>query len=42
MGGCGYSYVPTGFADRLRAAGFSDSDVHLLLVDNPRRALTGD
>lgn len=42
MGGSGYAYVPTGFADRLRAAGFTESDVRLLLVDNPRRALTGE
>lgn len=41
-GGSGYAYVPTAFADRLRAAGFSGSDVTTLLVDNPRRALTGE
>ncbi len=42
QGGCGYTYVPTTFADRLRDAGFADSDVQMLLVDNPRRALTGE
>jgi phosphotriesterase-related protein len=42
MGGCGYAYVPTTFAGRLREAGFAESDVHRLLVDNPRRALTGE
>jgi phosphotriesterase-related protein len=41
-GGCGYAYVPTTFADHLRAAGLDESDVHRLLVDNPRRALTGE
>jgi phosphotriesterase-related protein len=42
MGGPGYAYVPTTFATLLRENGFSDSDVHGLLVDNPRRALTGE
>lgn len=42
LGGPGYAYVPTRFAEHLRGAGFSESDVHGLLVDNPRRALTGE
>ena len=42
MGGPGYAYVVTGFADRLRAEGFDDADLHTLLVDNPRRMLTGE
>ena len=42
LGGPGYAYVPTVFAERLRAAGFDDSDVRTILVDNPRRALTGE
>ncbi len=42
LGGSGYAYVPTTFADQLRADGFSDADVHAILVDNPRRALTGE
>ncbi len=42
LGGPGYAYVPTTFAAHLREAGFSASDVDTLLVDNPRRALTGD
>jgi len=41
LGGCGYAYVVTGFADVLREAGFDDTDLRTLLVDNPRRALTG-
>ncbi|MGZ4495016.1 MAG: phosphotriesterase family protein [Nocardioides sp.] len=42
LGGPGYAYVPTTFAAHLVAAGFSESDVRGLLVDNPRRALTGE
>jgi phosphotriesterase-related protein len=42
LGGSGYAYVPTAFADHLRAAGFDDSDLRTILVDNPRRALTGE
>jgi phosphotriesterase-related protein len=42
FGGPGYAYVPTTFADRLRSAGFDDGDLRRLLVDNPRRALTGE
>jgi hypothetical protein len=40
-GGTGYTYVPTGFADELRSRGLSDDDIQKLLVENPRRALTG-
>lgn len=42
LGGPGYAYVVTGFAERLRASGFDDADLRMLLVDNPRRALTGE
>ena len=42
LGGPGYAYVVTTFAERLRGSGFSVSDVRRLLVDNPRRALTGE
>ena len=42
LGGPGYAYVATTFADRLRESGFAESDVRTLLVDNPRRALTGE
>jgi phosphotriesterase-related protein len=42
MGGPGYAYVVTRFADRLKEAGFDDVDVRQLLVENPRRMLTGE
>ena len=42
MGGPGYAYVVTTFADRLKEAGFDDTDIRGLLVDNPRRMLTGE
>jgi phosphotriesterase-related protein len=42
MGGPGYAYVVTTFAERLEDAGFDDTDVRRLLVDNPRRMLTGE
>ena len=42
MGGPGYAYVATEFTDHLLGAGFSPEDVDRLLVNNPRRALTGD
>lgn len=40
-GGAGYDHVLVGVAPALRDRGFSDADVRTLLVDNPRRALTG-
>ena len=42
FGGPGYAYVATTFADLLRAEGFDDADLRTLLVDNPRRMLTGE
>jgi predicted metal-dependent phosphotriesterase family hydrolase len=42
FGGPGYAYVVTTFAGLLRAEGFDDADLHRLLVDNPRRMLTGE
>ncbi len=42
MGGPGYAYVVTTFADRLRSVGFDDADIATLTVDNPRRMLTGE
>jgi predicted metal-dependent phosphotriesterase family hydrolase len=42
MGGPGYAYVVTTFADRLKEAGFDAADITRLLVDNPRRMLTGE
>ena len=38
-GGSGYSFVVREFIPRLAANGFTDADLHKLLVDNPRRAL---
>lgn len=40
-GGTGYDYLPSEFASHLRDAGFTEADLHLLFVDNPRKALTG-
>lgn len=42
FGGPGYAYVATTFVDLLRAYGFDNADVRRLLVDNPRRMLTGE
>jgi predicted metal-dependent phosphotriesterase family hydrolase len=41
IGGPGYTFVPTTFAERLRDRGLSQDDINLLLIENPRRALTG-
>jgi phosphotriesterase-related protein len=41
-GGTGYGYILTDFFPRLLAAGLSREQVEILLVDNPRRALTGE
>lgn len=41
MGGPGYAYVPTIFRERLFGAGLGQEVVQALMVDNPRRALTG-
>lgn len=40
-GGTGYDYLPAAFADRLRQAGLSEEELHMLFVDNPRRAISG-
>ena len=43
MGGPGYAYVVTTFADRLREAGLRRRRHHArCTVDNPRRMLTGE
>jgi len=42
MGGCGYSYVITGFRERLLDAGVAADLIARFLVENPRRALTGE
>ena len=41
LGGPGYTYVPTTLTDHLRQRGLGADELHLLLVENPRRALTG-
>lgn len=41
-GGPGYAYLLTGFRERMADAGLPESLWHRLVVDNPRRALTGD
>lgn len=40
-GGGGFAFVPTKFADRLRAEGVSDDEIFRILVENPARALAG-
>jgi phosphotriesterase-related protein len=40
-GGNGYAYLLTEIVPRLRKLGLSDDALHMLLVDNPRRALEG-
>lgn len=41
-GGLGYAFVPGGFSDILREAGVTDEQLHQMMVENPRRALTGE
>ena len=41
-GGGGYAYILQEFVPRLQAAGVKDEEIRTILVDNPRRALTGD
>jgi predicted metal-dependent phosphotriesterase family hydrolase len=41
-GGLGYGFVPGALTDILRDAGITDEQLHQMLVDNPRRALTGE
>jgi phosphotriesterase-related protein len=42
MGGTGYTFVASGFAERLRAAGLDAAEIEQLLIHNPRAALTGE
>ncbi len=42
FGGQGFTFVPTTFAALLREAGLSHEQVRTLLVENPRRMLTGE
>ena len=41
-GGPGYDYLLTGFRARMLDAGFPETLVARLMIDNPRRALTGN
>lgn len=40
-GGPGLDYVLTTFRERLRAEGFTEAELHMLLVDNPRNFFAG-
>ena len=40
-GGCSYDFIPTKFLPRLRKAGLTDDEIAVLVVENPRRALSG-
>ncbi|GAA3546839.1 phosphotriesterase family protein [Nocardioides daeguensis] len=40
-GGGGYSFILDEFSALLRAAGTTEQELHTILVDNPRRALSG-
>lgn len=42
FGGPGYTYVVTGFRQRLLDEGIPEATVQALLVDNPRRAIAGE
>ena len=37
-----YDTLFTAFVPALKASGFADAEIRQLLVDNPRRALSGD
>ena len=41
-GGAGYDYVPTKLLEVLRETGLTDEQFDQIMVDNPRRALTGE
>lgn len=41
FGGGGYTFILDDFIPRLRSVGITDDQIHTILVDNPRRALTG-
>ena len=41
-GGGGFDFVPTDFSAALRSAGLGAEEINHMLVDNPRRALTGE
>jgi predicted metal-dependent phosphotriesterase family hydrolase len=41
-GGHGYHFLITEFVERMRGAGLSQEQIDTLLIENPRRMLTGD
>ena len=41
-GGIGWGYLMTEFLPLLREAGISEEQIHVMTVENPRRALTGE
>ena len=41
-GGNGYAYLLTGFVPLLQKAGLSEEQLRIILVENPRRVLTGE
>lgn len=41
-GGLGYGYLPGELSATLRRAGVSDEQLHQMMVENPRRVLTGE
>jgi predicted metal-dependent phosphotriesterase family hydrolase len=41
-GGGGYDCISTTWLPLLKKRGLSDEQLHLMMVDNPRRALTGE
>ena len=41
-GGGGYAYIPNQFVHELRDIGVSAAEFRQIMVDNPRRALTGE
>ena len=42
FGGNGYAFLVSQFVPMLREAGLSEEQVRVLLVENPRRMLTGE
>jgi phosphotriesterase-related protein len=41
-GGTGYAHILDHFVPRLRRHGFSEQDIQMILIDNPRRVFAGD
>ena len=41
-GGCGYDYISTRLLGKLQEIGMTEDQLIRIMVDNPRRALTGE